>query len=257
MEDIDYEYGRDLILNHSIKYLQDQNDKDTHHILDIGCYLGKDLSLIKNECQKLNLNVKLHGLDYFNNRKDDLANCEENLRKNEIDYHIVNIEREHYPFKDNMFDIVISDNTLEHIRELYWIIGEASRVLKPNGLLLISVPNLANWLGRINLLFGRQPPAIDILGYHLRGYTKKGFKKFFESGDYFKMERFYGRWFKPLIKNAKLNFFLSKIFPTFCNEIIFIIRRTEKNGNFIEVLEKNQIRSFNGWTPDPIMPTDV
>ena len=48
------------------------------------------------------------------------------------------------------FDVVLMNNTLEHFWEPLQILKEAYRLLKPNGLLIVNVPN---WLGKITLEF--------------------------------------------------------------------------------------------------------
>lgn len=45
------------------------------------------------------------------------------------------------PFAENQFDVVVSFETLEHLAEQEEMLSEFQRVLKPNGLLLISTPD--------------------------------------------------------------------------------------------------------------------
>ena len=43
-------------------------------------------------------------------------------------------------FEDDMFDLVLCSATLEHDRQFWLSVGEMKRVLRPGGLLIISVP---------------------------------------------------------------------------------------------------------------------
>ena len=43
-------------------------------------------------------------------------------------------------FKDNLFDLVVCSATLEHDKRFWLTLGEMKRVLRPGGLLIISVP---------------------------------------------------------------------------------------------------------------------
>jgi SAM-dependent methyltransferase len=44
------------------------------------------------------------------------------------------------PFEDESFDLIMSSATLEHDKHFWLSLGEMKRVLKPGGLLIISVP---------------------------------------------------------------------------------------------------------------------
>ena len=56
---------------------------------------------------------------------------------------------EDLPYRDEMFDVVISTDMLEHVLDLYRTVGELFRILKPGGHLIVRVPyreNLAGYL---------------------------------------------------------------------------------------------------------------
>ena len=50
------------------------------------------------------------------------------------------------------------------------------RVLRPGGVLVASVPNLASLHNRVLLALGRQPTSIRTRGPHVRGYTLREFR---------------------------------------------------------------------------------
>jgi SAM-dependent methyltransferase len=52
---------------------------------------------------------------------------------------------ESLPFPDASFDVVLSSNVLEHVRDPARVIAEMVRVLKPGGHLQIVVPNYGSW----------------------------------------------------------------------------------------------------------------
>ena len=88
---------------------------------------------------------------------------------------------EQLPFRKCFFDIIYSNNALEHVSDPQKVLNEASRVLKPGGKMVIIVPNyftfweghykifwcpLFNWrpLGRVYIrLMGRDPDFLDSL----------------------------------------------------------------------------------------------
>ncbi len=57
------------------------------------------------------------------------------------------------PFEDNFFDVVYAIEVLEHTFRPYDFMKEAYRVLKSNGTLIISVPNVSHILSRFSNLF--------------------------------------------------------------------------------------------------------
>lgn len=60
------------------------------------------------------------------------------------------------PIKNNSFDLIYSNQVLEHLFYPEKFLKEAHRVLKPQGLLILSTPNLSAWFNRLLLLFGYQ-----------------------------------------------------------------------------------------------------
>lgn len=72
------------------------------------------------------------------------------------------------PFKASQFDCIINLEVIEHLVKVEDFLLEASRILKPDGLLIISTPNIAWWGYRLFVLLG-QPPKKE--GYHLRFFT--------------------------------------------------------------------------------------
>ena len=93
----------------------------------------------------------------------------------------MDVERDSLPFDSESVDVVIANQVLEHIKEIFWVFHECSRVLRNNGYMIVGVPNLASFHNRVMLFFGRQPSPIKIHSAHVRGFTKHGFNKFLEN----------------------------------------------------------------------------
>jgi ubiquinone/menaquinone biosynthesis C-methylase UbiE len=66
------------------------------------------------------------------------------------------------PFPDATFDFVSCNHVLEHIFQTEKFLREIRRVLHPNGLAVISVPNTAAWMNRIAFLFSGQPLGSEV-----------------------------------------------------------------------------------------------
>lgn len=73
------------------------------------------------------------------------------------------------------FDVVMSSDVIEHTAAPAEFVQMMARALRPGGLLLISVPNVAHWTVRLNLLFGRfdYEPVGIMDATHLRWFTTK------------------------------------------------------------------------------------
>lgn len=70
------------------------------------------------------------------------------------------------------------NQVLEHTKNIGYIISDINRVLKKDGLFVVSVPNLAALHSRIFLLFGKMPLAIQGMDAHVRGFTITALKKY-------------------------------------------------------------------------------
>lgn len=102
----------------------------------------------------------------------------------------VELDAQRLPFASGSFDVVVSDDVIEHLVDTDAYAREISRVLRDGGWLFLSTPNLAAWFNRIGLLFGFQPafsevsfekifgrPGDDVVG-HLRLFTSRSTREF-------------------------------------------------------------------------------
>lgn len=62
-----------------------------------------------------------------------------------------------FPYPDGTFDVVVSNQVLEHVWDLENFLGETHRVLRPDGLVVASTENLASWHNVLALTLGWQP----------------------------------------------------------------------------------------------------
>lgn len=191
-------------------------------ILDIGFGDGKILLKLKAAFSELD--VEVYGIE----SKQGSISIANNTG---IISHQLNIENDSLPFQDEYFDVIIANHVIEHLKEIFWLFSEISRVLKKNAIAIIGCPNLGSWHNRLALLMGLQPPAMKLLSGHIRGITKSEFKNFIENEGYFELINFKGSNFYPL--PVKINKLASKILPTLSASIHFVIRRTQKPGLFI------------------------
>jgi SAM-dependent methyltransferase len=84
-----------------------------------------------------------------------------------------------FPFEDAFFDVVMAGEIIEHISDTDFLIEEVKRVLKHDGIFVLSTPNVASLGRRIMLLLGKNPYfeasfgfPLDVRAGHLRFFTK-------------------------------------------------------------------------------------
>jgi SAM-dependent methyltransferase len=219
-------YGREIIAQWSGAYVRGLN-REPVNVLDIGCgRYGTDLRNVRDAGG--GRQVRLFGVEHH------IPNVEQ-VRGHGINAFALDIEREPLPAEDAFFDIVIANQIVEHIKEVFWVFAEISRVLKPGGLLIVGVPNLASLHNRLLLLAGEQPSTIETLGPHVRGFTAPALRRFVEADGYFKIIQVKGSNFYPFPPPFSTVF--SRLLPTLSVGLFAAVRRQEKRGTFIQVLD--------------------
>ena len=221
-------WGREIINDWSLKYIQGIPRGDGPvRILDIGAGCGTDLLNIRKGPGAHD--IVLYGIETY----EPYVNA---CRKQGIEVFPLNIENSKIPLDDGSIDMIIINQVIEHTKEIFWIFSEISRVLKNEGRCIVGVPNLAALHERVLLLFGFQPRCIKLLGPHMRGYTKPGFRQFIEKDGYFTLLECRGSNFFPLPETpGKL---LCRLFPTLAVSIFFLIERTARDGVFIDMMHQ-------------------
>lgn len=157
-------------------------------VLDLGAGQGDDLITAR----KYDPSAALYALESY-------PPYIKNLEAQGISVFSANIERDPIPFDDESVDIVIMNQILEHVKEVFWIMHEVTRVLKVGGKFMVGMPNLASLHNRLLLAIGRQPSSIQNDSAHVRGYTKGDFLKVVNSGfaDGYTLENAGGANFYP------------------------------------------------------------
>lgn len=98
-------------------------------LLDVGCGDGVIEYYIKTKVKKI------YGID--NNPKEL-----ETSRQRGIITKLVNLDSELFPFKNDYFDVITCLDVIEHVLDPRVLLKEIYRVLRKEGLLILSTPNI-------------------------------------------------------------------------------------------------------------------
>ena len=139
-------------------------------VLDAACGEGYGSSLLSAHAQNV------IGLDID---PDTLTAAEQKYGSSQLTFVQGSVSA--LPFEDHSFDVVISFETIEHVDEICQkaFLSEIRRVLKPNGLLIMSTPNKSVYT---DLVDGNN-------AYHVKEFYIEEYKIFLAS--YFKNVRFF------------------------------------------------------------------
>jgi SAM-dependent methyltransferase len=184
-------------------------------LVDVGAGMGRDLGIARAVCP----HGALHAVECY---PDNVRL----LRERGCTVHAVNIEEESLPFADESIDVVLSNQVLEHVKELFWIFHEMTRVLRVGGVCILGVPNLSALHNRLLMLFGGHPTQSKMCSAHVRCFSKGDFGLFLDEcwPEGFRLEKFMGSQFYPFPGGVARR--LAGAFPTLAHTIFFMLRKT-------------------------------
>ncbi|MBI5640423.1 MAG: methyltransferase domain-containing protein [Nitrospirae bacterium] len=137
-------------------------------ILDVGCAKGLLGEVIKKErgCEVYGVEMNRAAADEAKGRLDDVF-C-------------LDVEKADLPFDEDL-DAVIFADILEHLVDPWLVLEKAGTWLKPEGIVIASVPNVSHYAILSDLLQGRWDyiPAGLLCISHLRFFTRKSIEEMF------------------------------------------------------------------------------
>lgn len=124
-------FNSPIYIEHVIRYLFASNYVKNKNVLDISSGTGYGSYILKK-----NGASKVTGVDIS---AESITYAKKTYNLPDISFLIG--DAEHLPFPDKHFDIIVSFETIEHLTNHHAFLVETQRLLKRNGLLIISTPN--------------------------------------------------------------------------------------------------------------------
>lgn len=130
-------------------------------------------------------------------------------------------------FKTN-FDIIFAGEVMEHLFDDVGFINDCRKLLKPGGLLILTVPNLVFSINRLLMLFGRTP-LFAYAKYHYHMYTKKTLSKMITDGGFeiLKFSSSHVLFSTRRNRLGKIFEMLGDIFPSFGAHLMIFAEKKE------------------------------
>lgn len=189
--------------------------KTCDRLLDVGCWDGIRTVELRSACGA----QQLCGIEVVESQAQV-------AERRGIAVERCNLETAEFPWDDNFFDVVVCNQVLEHLKDIFGVVDEIARVLKPGGVFVASVPNLASLHSRIMLWLGLQPSMIRVFGPHVRSFTYGEFLQFLSRGGTFQLVKGRGVGFYPLPATGLGNF-IGRLWPAGSHTPVLVLRRME------------------------------
>lgn len=116
-------------------------------LLDVGCGVGTI------SCQLQKQGFEVYGIDFSSVAIEKAK--EKGIKAIECD-----VDKDGIPFEDNYFDVIWAGDIVEHVFDPIFLLKEMSRVLKPSGKVLLTVPNDFHLKRRLSVfILGKSPQS--------------------------------------------------------------------------------------------------
>lgn len=181
-------------------------------MLDIGCNNGDftlELSAVSS-CEPYGMDIDPELVD-MNLKKGIKSLCAD--------------ANHNFPYNDDFFDIIVSNQVMEHVNNTDNFLREIHRILKPSGYAIISTPNISSIHNLGMLMLGKQPFSFHVseiqVGNPLYGVETHGHVKIFTISAFKDLAKYHNLRIEKIFGSGyyycqiKISKFVSKILPRY------------------------------------------
>jgi len=221
------------------KVIKELSNYNCEKILDVGCGDGNFSVLLKEACNA----KELYGIEISKKGV-------ESARKKGVKCYQLDIDEEDFPFENDYFDAIFAGEIIEHLYDPDHLLDEVYRVLKPEGVFILTTPNLSSIYNRISLFLGFQPFHMGVslrynIGHiintdgvhgkdHIRLFTLRSLLYLVKIHNFY-VEKIYGTYAELLgDSNRYISFILSFVdkmicrFPSLSHTIILVCKKRKR-----------------------------
>ena len=165
----DIEVGSEIDIATKIAYklITKLDSKKRVEILDVGCGTGRFGAILKKMMANSGYHINIYGTDVDYNA---LTIAKDKYKG----VFLLDLDKNDLPFTNNLFDLVVCLDVIEHIKNPYKLLENIDKILKSKGFLILSTPNV-QWIYHIiRLCFGYGPKTF--------GHTFKVNEKIWDGG---------------------------------------------------------------------------
>jgi SAM-dependent methyltransferase len=120
-------------------------------MLDLGCSDGRWTLEVASHVGT----ADIHGVEMLEERAAE-------ARGHGVDVVVADLSEPLDAYEDASFDVIHSNQVIEHVRDTDCFIREIRRLLRPGGYALLSTNNLSSWHNIVSLMLGWQPMPCNV-----------------------------------------------------------------------------------------------
>lgn len=217
-----------LIHEARYKYISAKTEKmEKGKVLDVGCYPGHMEEILEKQ-----------GWDVWG-----ICSPFEKMQSKKIK--AVNVEKEKWPFENESMDLVVMTEIIEHLTDdSKKYLGEAYRVLKKGGKILITTPNIVRWQNVIKMILGKniyfpiKQLSEEIYYRHNREFTMGELEMILKESKFAISEKDYFIGYPPYRERNKGDSLLLKLIK-WTNYLLSLVTPNRRDNLYILGEKKN------------------
>jgi len=194
-------------------------------VLEVGCATGSISRVLKrNRCSVIGIEIDPKSAEHARKYCDDVI--------------VGDVESVELPYKDGFFDVIMFGDVLEHTINPLMVLKRLKRYLRDDGYIVVSIPNVANYVIRLKLLLGKfEYQEGGILDRsHLQFFTLRTAKRLITDAG-FRIVKFDVTPSLPLFIPNWLRYRIAKTFPSLF-AFQFLILASKKKYYGVEKIKR-------------------